>query len=71
MIILKNFTYNFELTLDNLAESNSHLIVVLGDFNTKSKNWHINDKEFVTSQYGLRYRIPRLVLILCLHSNQT
>ena len=44
MIILKNFTYNFELTLDNLAESNSHLIVVLGDFNTKSKNWHINDK---------------------------
>ena len=54
-------TYNSELTLDTLAESNTHLIVVLRDFNTKSKNWYINDKtisegakiEFVTSQYGL------------------
>ena len=31
-------TDNFELTLDTLAESNSHLIAVLGDFNIKSKN---------------------------------
>ena len=57
----EKFTDNFELTLDNLAESNSDLIVVLGDINIKLKNWHINDKtttevakiEFVTSQYGL------------------
>ena len=57
----EKFTDNFELTLDNLAESNSDLIVVLGDLNVKSKNWYINDKtntegakiEFVTSQYGL------------------
>ena len=52
----KKFTGNFELTLDTLADSNSHLIVVL-----KFKIWYINDKtttedvkiEFVTSQYGL------------------
>ena len=55
------FTDNFELTIDTVAESNSELIVVLGDFNIKSKNWYINDKtttegakiEFATSQYGL------------------
>ena len=35
---------DFELTLDNLVESNSDLIVVLGDLNIKSKNWYINDK---------------------------
>ena len=40
----EKFTDNFKLTLDTLAESNSHLIVVLGDFNIKSKNGHINDK---------------------------
>ena len=34
----KKFTDNFELTLDTLADSNSHLIVVL-----KSKIWYIND----------------------------
>ena len=58
----EKFTDNFEVTLDTPAESNSHLIVVLGDFNIKSKNWYINDTttteganiEFVTSQYGLR-----------------
>ena len=40
----EKFTHNFELTLDNLAESNSDLIVVLGDVNIKSKNWYINNK---------------------------
>ena len=40
----KKFTDNLKLTLDTLAESNSHLIVVLEDFNIKSKNGHINDK---------------------------
>ena len=57
----EKFTDNFELTLDTLAESNSDLVVVLGDLNIKSKNWYINDKtttegakiEFVTSQFGL------------------
>ena len=52
---------NFELTLDTLAESTSHLTVAIGDFNIKSKTWYIKDKittecariEVVTSQYGL------------------
>ena len=39
----EKFTDNFELTLDTLAESNSDLVVVLGDLNIKSKNWYIND----------------------------
>ena len=55
-------TDNFELTLDTLAESSSDLILVLGKFNIKSKNWYINDKTtaegekivFVTTQYGLQ-----------------
>ena len=34
----EKFTDNFELTPDNLAESNSGLIVVLGHLNIKSKN---------------------------------
>ena len=44
-----------------IISTNSHLIVVLGEFNKRSKNWYINDKtttdgakiEFVISQYGL------------------
>ena len=47
------------LTLDTLPESKSHLFVVQGDFNFKTKNWYINDKtttegakmEFLASQY--------------------
>ena len=57
----ENFTDNFELTLDTLAESNSDLVAVLGDLDIKSNNWYINDKpttecakiEFVTSQFVL------------------
>ena len=41
----EKFKDNFELTLGTVAESNSHLIVVLGDFNIKSKNWYIIDKK--------------------------
>ena len=54
-------TENVAPTLDALGESNSDLIVALGDLNKKSKNWYNNDKtttegakiEFVTSQFGL------------------
>ena len=57
----EKFTDNFELTLHTLAQSNSHLIVVLEYLNIKSKNWYINSKtttegakiEFATSQYEL------------------
>ena len=40
----EKFTDGFELTIDTLAKSNSHLIVALKVFNIKSKNWYINDK---------------------------
>ena len=68
----EKFTDNFELKLDTLAESNSHLIVVLGSFNIKSKNGYINDKtategakiEFVNSQYGLHQIISEPTHVL-------
>ena len=55
----EKFTDHLELTLNALAESNSHLVVVLGDFDIKPKNWFktttVGAKiEFVTLQYGLR-----------------
>ena len=61
----EKFTENFEIPLETLAESNSHLIVVLGAFNIKSKNWYSNDKttrkcvkiEFVSSQHGFHQTI--------------
>ena len=56
----EKFADNFEITIDTL-ESNSDLVVVLGNSNIKSKNRYINDKpttegakiEFVTSQFGV------------------
>ena len=68
----EKFTDNFELTLDNLAESNSDLIVKLGNLNIKSKNWYIDDKtttegakiEFITSKYGLHQIINEPAYVL-------
>ena len=61
------FPYNFELTLEVPAESNSHLM--LRDFNIKSKNWYINTTEgakikLVTSQYGLHQIINEPTQVL-------
>ena len=68
----EKFTDNFELTLDTLAESNSDLVVVLGDLNVKSKNWYINYKtttegeeiEFVNPQFGLHQMINEPTYVL-------
>ena len=57
----EKFTDNFELILDTPDESNSHSIVVLRDFNIKSKNLYSCDEtttegakiEIIASQYGL------------------
>ena len=38
------FAENLELILDEVANHNSFLIVVLGDFNVKSENWYKHDK---------------------------
>ena len=34
---------NLELNFDHKAEKNPFMIVVLGDFNSKSKSWYTND----------------------------
>ena len=68
----ENFTDNFELTLDSLAESNSDLVAVVGDLDIKSKNWYINDKpttegakiEFATSQFVLHQIINEPTYVL-------
>ena len=78
------FTDNLELNLDLAVKSNPYLVVVLGDFNAKLKNWYGRDKtnfqgnalETLFSQFGLNqitrliYQILLLnVLISCLHPN--
>ena len=37
--VFDQFSDNLELTLDEVADRNPFLIVVLGDFNLKSENW--------------------------------
>ena len=57
----ENFSDNFEMTLDILAQKNPFLMTTIGDFNAKSKNWYSQDKtsfegktiESITSQFGL------------------
>ena len=33
-----------EITLDKLALNNPFMLVVIGDLNAKSKNWHPSDR---------------------------
>ena len=55
------FIDNLEMNLETLAQRNPFLMVVLGDFNAKSKHWCSQDStnfegitiENVTSQFGL------------------
>ena len=53
--IFDEFADNLELTLDEVANHNSFLIVVLNDLNVKSENWYKYNK---TSQEGAKiYRL--------------
>ena len=55
------FIDNLETNLETLAQRNQFLMVVIGDFNAKSKHWYSQDStnfegitiENVTSQFGL------------------
>ena len=38
------FAENLELILDEVANHNSFLIIVLGDFNVKSEKWYKHNK---------------------------
>ena len=42
--IFDHFADNLESTLDEVANQNPFLIVVLGNFNVKSENWYKHDK---------------------------
>ena len=60
-----SFSKNLEITLDKLALNNPFMLVVIGDLNAKSKNWHPSDRttyegniiETITSHFGLHQLI--------------
>ena len=59
--IFDQFADDLELTLDEVANHNPFLTVILGDFNVKSENRYKHDKtscegskiDALTSQFGL------------------
>ena len=61
----ETFSDNFEMTLETLAQKDSFLTTIIGDFNAKSCNWYSHDKtnfqgssiESITSQFGLHLLI--------------
>ena len=69
------FSDNFEMTLDLVSKKNPYLLVVLGDFNAKLKQWYDKDSstsegisiENITSQFGLHQIInePTLRNLIC------
>ena len=40
----EKFSEKLELNFDSLVQNNPFLVVFIGDFNVKSKNWYKNDK---------------------------
>ena len=66
------FSDNFEMTLDLASKKNPYLLVVLGDFNAKLKQWYDKDSstsegisiENITSQFGLHQIINEPTHIL-------
>ena len=70
--VFEKFADNFELNLDKIANKNSYLIVILGDFNAKSSNWFKHDTatyegskvDGIMSQFGLKQLIQETTHIL-------
>ena len=70
--VFEKFAGNFELNLDKIANKNSYLIVILGDFNAKSSNWYKHDTttyegskiDATTSQFDLKQLIQEPTHIL-------
>ena len=54
----EKFIDNFQLNLETLCQNNPFIIVLIGNLNTKSKNWYSHDKTShegnVTTQSGLQ-----------------
>ena len=67
-----SFSKNLEITLDKLALNNPFMLVVIGDLNAKSKNWHPSDRttyegniiETITSHFGL-YQLIHAKSLCC------
>ena len=80
-----SFISNLEKLLININSFDPHFVILLGDFNTKSKSWSFNDTtteedtilEILTSLYGMKYlllqhlfySIPQAVLTLFLSTS--
>ena len=68
----ESFKENLELNLESAVQNNPFLVVLLGDFNTKSSNWCKNDIittegkaiENISSQFGLHQMINEPTHIL-------
>ena len=53
--VFEKFAVNFRLNLDKITNKNSYLIVILGDFNTKSSNWYKHDTTTYESSGNVCY----------------
>ena len=68
----EKFSNNLELDLGPLFQKYFFLVVAIGDFNTRSRSWHIKDSTIsqvnvlgnVTSQFGLQQVIKKPTYIL-------
>ena len=73
------FADNLELTIDEVANRNPFVIVLLGDFNVKSENWYKHDKtlykrakiEAISKQFELQQFIKESNHILREYSSCT
>ena len=73
----QSFISNLEKLLININSFDRHLVILLGDFNAKSKSWSVNDTttkestlmENVTSLYGMKQVISASTHILQDSSN--
>ena len=67
-----SFIRNLEKLLINITSFNPHFVILLGDFNVKSKSWSVNDAateegtilESLTSLYGIKQLISAPAHIL-------
>ena len=68
----QSFISNLEKILFNINSFNPHFVILLGEFNTKSKSWSVNDTtteegkilENLTSLYGMKQLISAPTHIL-------
>ena len=68
----EKFSENLERNLDCLFQNNPFLVVVITDFNVKSRNWYYHNKsssggdavDIITKQYGLHQVIKEPTHIL-------